>query len=364
MKIFSILFTFLIIYAAAAGTAVLPAEESDLNSSPPMESNIDFSGIEKFLELTAVLEKDEEPPKELWDELFSTPGYRILLINEFKRDFFEERFRLAFMPSREKELNARMEKEKGWVSQFLPHFVRARKERDVIVNAVETLKEMTFIRAAVNKALAWLPEFEVTSYPPVSFVIFGPDARGYVPVVLDIFYTLDRGEGLTEFVGHEFHHYYKDLLAGINSDVQWVIRQVHAEGIADQINVGAWFRNPERYKTESVKGRHKSYLQFYEKSAEIISDMNRIFERLADGKGDHSKLGKELRNIVPLSGHPTGFFMANTILKRMGKNALIIDINDTPAFFRRYSEAAGEDPSAPAFSDKSLEYLKKYSRGK
>jgi len=327
-----------------------------------LEANVDFSGVEKFLELTAILEKDQEPPKAMWDALFATPGYRILLINEFKRDFFESRFRLAFMPSKAETLKAQMNKEegRGWIAQFLPHYVRAKKERHVIVDMVKKLKTMTFIRDAVDKATAWLPEFEVKSYPPISFVIFAPDARGYVPVVLDIFYTMERGEWLTEFVAHEFHHYYKNLLSGFNPDVDWVINQIQAEGIADQVNVGAWFRDKERFEVESKKGRNKQYLVWYEESPEIIKKMNVILERLADGSEDPSKLGNDFMNLVPQSGHPTGFYMANIILDNLGKAELLSDINNAPAFFRRYSRAAENGWKSPAFSEKALKYLDKY----
>lgn len=350
------------LFGAAAGD--VPSEAShptDKMQGRSIEDTVDFSGVEKFLELTAILEKDREPPKEMWDALFATPGYRILLIEEFKRDFFETRFRLAFMPSKSKELETQMSKEKGWIAQFLPHYIRARTERSEIMDMVSKIKNTAFVREAVDKALEWLPEFEVKSYPPISFVIFAPDARGYVPVVLDIFYTMERMEWLTEFVGHEFHHYYKEILAGLNGNVRWVIDQIHAEGIADQVNVGVWFRDKERYAIEAAKGRNKQYLNWYGQSPEILKKMNDIFERLADGTGDASKLGKELVGIVPQSGHPTGFYMANVILEQLGKKELVRDINSAPAFFRRYSQAALKSGSAPGFSDKALRYLDRYS---
>jgi ubiquinone/menaquinone biosynthesis C-methylase UbiE len=68
--------------------------------------NADFSGVERFLALTAILERDQEPSIEQWDRLFSTPGYAVLLKREFRRDFFAGRFRLAFMPSKKTELEA------------------------------------------------------------------------------------------------------------------------------------------------------------------------------------------------------------------------------------------------------------------
>ena len=89
------------------------------------------------------MEKDIEPTPEQWDEMFSTPGYEILILKEFKtRDFFAERIRLAFMPSKKEQLEARLEEEEGWVAQFLPHFVRAKKERQIIIDSLEDPDEL------------------------------------------------------------------------------------------------------------------------------------------------------------------------------------------------------------------------------
>ena len=69
------------------------------------EYNIDFSGVEKFLELTALLEKDQQPTQQQWDDMFDTPGYRILILREFNKNFLIERIKLAFMPSKKKALS-------------------------------------------------------------------------------------------------------------------------------------------------------------------------------------------------------------------------------------------------------------------
>ncbi len=355
-KAISAALTFFIL--AAASTSPQPDQgRFTENAEDLLEANIDFSGVEKFLELTALLEKDQEPSKEQWEALFATPGYRILIKNEFRPDFFMMRFRLAFMPSKKAELAAQMKKDTGWRGQFLPHYLRAGKEREALRAEINRLKGMSFIKTAVERAKAFLPPFAVQSYPPVSFVVFAPDARGYNPVVLDILYTMDEKDSLIDFVAHEFHHYYKDWLTGLNPDVLWVIDQIHAEGIADQVNRGAWFHDQERFAVESQKERNKQFLELYEKSPEVIREMDRLFGLMNDREGDLALLGAELRSIIPQSGHPTGFYMANIILKNLGKEALVEDIGNPFAFLRRYSRAAAKDEDAPTFSAKALAYL-------
>ncbi len=355
-KSISALLAFFILAAVASSPLPVNGRFAELEEDP-LEANIDFSGVEKFLELTALLEKDQEPSKEQWDALFTTPGYRVLIKNEFRPDFFMIRFRQAFMPSKKAELAAQMKKDTGWRGQFLSHYLRAKKERAAIRDEIKRLKSISFIKTAVDRAKAFLPPFEVKSYPPVSFVVFAPDARGYNPVVLDILYTKDEGDSLIDFIAHEFHHYYKDWLTGLNPDVLWVIDQIHAEGIADQVNRGAWFHDPERFAVESQKERNKPFLELYEKSPEVIREMDRLFVLMHDRAGDMALLGAELRSVVPQSGHPTGFYMANVILKHLGKGALVEDIGNPYAFLRRYSRAAAKDEEAPSFSDKALEYI-------
>ena len=126
-----------------------------------MTANIDFSGVEKFLELTALLEQDKEPTAEQWDQLFATPGYAVLIKNEFRKDFFIERFKLAFMPSKKAELDAKLKQEKGFWAQFLPHYARTRKQRKEIERQIRKLKTMSFVQAAVEEARKFLPDFEI-----------------------------------------------------------------------------------------------------------------------------------------------------------------------------------------------------------
>jgi hypothetical protein len=325
--------------------------------NPSIASSVDFSGVERFLELTAILERDEEPAPEAWDALFATPGYAVLLEREFGRGFFEENFRLAFMPSRQEELARRLEEREGFWAQFLPHYVRARFARDTIRRELGSLRELTFVAGAVEKAAALLPSVEPGDYPPISFVIFGPDARGYSPVVIDVLYLRDRGEYVTSFVAHEFHHYYRNRLLQLTQDreILWVINQVQAEGIADQINVGEWFHDPVLFEEQAARPRNRAYLEWYERSPEVIRKMDGLFSKMFRHPEARGELGAELQAAVPQSGHPTGFFMANVILEELGSVALKDHIGNPFRFFLLYNEAAGRrGGDTPIFSDEAV----------
>ena len=195
------------------GLALLPASAQpagarQVTSAPQARSAIDLSGVERFLEIVAVLEQDREPTPAQWDQLFSTPGYAVLLAREFSRQDFENRFRLAFVPSKKADLDARLKKDTGFAAQFLPHYVKAKAMRGEIERRVGAFRTAAFADEALACARAFLPASITREQPSVAFVVFAPDSRGYDPVVLDILYMNDREEFLNT-VAHEFHHWYR-----------------------------------------------------------------------------------------------------------------------------------------------------------
>ncbi len=63
-----------------------------------MHLKLDISGFEKFLEIAEKLEKGKVVSEKSWNDLFDTPGYRILIDKEYNRDFFVKAFTLTFNP--------------------------------------------------------------------------------------------------------------------------------------------------------------------------------------------------------------------------------------------------------------------------
>jgi hypothetical protein len=331
--------------------------QSGAKGVPP---GIDFSGVEMFLELTALLEKDIEPSPERWEAMFSSPGYDVLVRKEFSREFFLERFRLAFMPSRKTALEKKLRDEKGFRAQFLPHYVQVKKRRPEVELQIHELKRGSFVRDAIEKAKQFLPSSVGEGNPPISFVIFGPDARGYSPVVIDVLDSIDNQDAFSSFLAHELHHYYRNQLFDYaqEEDIVWVMNQIQSEGIADQINVGKWFHDEELFSSNAQKGRNKEYLETYARSPEIIQEMDALFRQMFREPSRRLELGDRLRDLVPLSGHTVGFYMANMIIDNLGKRALVEGLGNPFAFFTLYSKAAGQKGlGTPAFSEDSLRFF-------
>lgn len=317
---------------------------------------VDLSGVERYLEITALLERNLEPTPAQWDSLFATPGYAVLTASEFTRQDFERRFRLAFMPSRQAELEARLKTETGFNAQFLPHYVKARTMRGEIERRLTDFRTAAFADEALARARRFLPSSLPDGQPKVAFVVFAPDARGYNPVVIDILLANDREEFL-DIVAHEFHHWYRTRLApdfSRDADILWVIQQLQLEGIADLINVPAWIG--QRADTWSPPNRQ--FVEYYRKSPEIIATLDALLSRMPDEPKQRRALGQQLRRALPRSGHPTGYFMAETIVAALGRDALIGTIPNPFAFFPLYDEAARKKGGdTPRFSKKALDFV-------
>ena len=183
--------------------------------------------------------------------------------------------------------------------------------------ASEELRTQEFSDEAIALAQAWLPEMRIDATPLVAFVVFKDDARGFDPVVFDILYKRDRAE-FVETVAHEFHHWYRNRIAPDllrDRDTLWVLEQTQLEGIADLINVPSWMKRPPDRLSES----EKRYLAAYQRSGEILGGMDSLFSKMRDDPAQRRTLGASLLAPVPQSGHPTGYFMAQTIVAELGK---------------------------------------------
>jgi len=193
----------------------------------------------------------------------------------------------------------------------------------------------------------------------VAFVIFANDARGYSPVVIDAVRAIESDGELEDLLAHEFHHHLRNKLLSFDLDrvefgdesVIWVLNQLHCEGIADLISAKSLFKGKEFFKSE--------YYLAYIKSDSIIHQIDAIFVQISNSPSQGETLGLELKKILPQSGHPTGYYMAKTILEQKGKGELIKGVGNPFEFIELYQRAATKRGRKTAlFSEKTLEFIR------
>jgi hypothetical protein len=344
----------------------------------------DFSGIEKFWRIVDILEKDREPAESHWDDLFETPGYAALLRREFSRKYFQDIIRAVFMPSKASSAVSiiRAYKEAGgFLSWYTPGVIqgyrKAKKDRTWIEARVQELKTYPYLEKAAEIALRYLPENEVETYPEVDFIIFS-DSRGYTPMIIGISGNdepgaaeleclarqgLDRRAPFLLLLAHEAFHLYRNQKLEFSAPpsespdapVIWVLDQIENEGIGDLINC------KKLYFGEGCLAHTEEGLKLHEQQAAqpaVLRIMDAVFKEMARDPRAARQLGATLRGVVPLSGHPTGFFMADVIEKQIGRQALVRVARNPFKFFELYNEAAEKNGMSPVFSDETLSYIR------
>ncbi len=360
---------FLIALSASAALAQEP------KPAPTKDPAIDYSGLVEFARVVAILEQDREPTEADWQRLFRTPGYAALTYSEFPESFFTEFFGLVFMPSRQAELEERLASLADWRARYLRHFVSVRERWDEVMAYPDDPRPRAMIPEARRLALEYLPaRVRDHGTPPVAFVVFGPDARGYVPVVMDALQSLDNPD-LVMFLGHEFHHYYRyaildydrSVITPEDEHIMWVFDQLHAEGTANQVN-----RRPQFQHEAEFARRHGAFYEQYLSSPDVIREMDRLLTMMDAHPDQWVELGLAMRRAIPSSGHPTGFFMANLIAQELGMDELVEKVGNPFAFLRQYHAAAlnaagargvGDGAvDAPILSDASLRVIERLER--
>jgi len=324
-----------------------------------------YDGYARFWRVAGMLTRDREPPEQEWLDLLGAAGYRDLIAHEFPADFFPESFRVAFKPSLGQELARALQG--GPRADLLRHYLFAHETRDRIARSMDLLTSARLAAAARQAALEWLPRGLTPGFPDVAFVIFAPDARGYARVVVDAAY-LCQVESPAALLAHEYHHVYRRQLAPPRllggegeADLLWVLDQLEMEGIADQIDKRRWPEEPP-VATGRTAEYARSYRQHFHTSPDLLQRLDALLCAWHRSTGRRPEIARRLRASLPLSGHPTGSYMAQKIERAFGREACVGTAGNPFAFMRLYSDAARSAAHGPALSDGALLALKALER--
>jgi hypothetical protein len=332
------------------------------------KSNFDFSSIEPFWKVVSILKKNKEPSNEVWDSLLLTPGYLEFTRREITMKNY---LRLGILPSKNEKLNEWIKKDYNDI-KFPLHFREVVKNKSQINHFIENIKGSDLSNQSLSLAINYLPEnIDTDSIPPVSFIFFEKDARGYNPILIDALYAseLYKINQFKTLLAHEMHHHIRDKHLSFtyppqsSSDYNIVttINQIHSEGIADLIDKDASFNN------SFFKERTKKYQELLKQAPIHIEQLDSLLSTYSKNKNLQNNIATTIEISVPMSGHTLGYFMAKTIENYKSKEFLIKDIGDPFQFFIHYQEAVIKSGNKkPKFSKESLYLLEnlaqKYSK--
>jgi len=325
-------------------------------------NSIDFSGMKPFWQIESSLINDKEPDPGEWNELFNARSYQILLAGGFSQKDFEHQLRLAFMPSMDSALNNALEKN-DQQSEYLEHYLLIKgKEKQLKEQEIKLQKEQ-LIENALAMARSFLPDsFSIDdSLPPVSFAVFeNTTTRAPTGIIIDLVFSMDFDSYLPYLLAHEAYHIYRDKIKNSHypgkdeTDYPMVqmLAQIETEGIADLIDKKKFFLKKGLFSNCDWA---KSFQYYLGKTPETIHQLDRYFTQMATVPTSDRKI---IQDLIPMNGHPTGYFMANAIMQKMGKRTLIKQTANPFAFFRLYQRVALKDKKHyPPFSSTTMLYL-------
>lgn len=320
---------------------------------------VDTKSIDSLWHIADLLKENASPTDADWSALFHSAGYSSLIANEIPQEKLKD---LIIKTFSNKSATDRQDSTTPLV-KLIEHFRHADQNR---VKIAATLKE--FAAEVANDYPMWmamtsgyLPPAANTINKPnkIAVAVFSLDARGYEEgIVIDPLFIERYKSSIGYFIAHEFHHFYANSLRKppISStstedlNLQWVIWQLHSEGMADMIDKPTiYFAKGYMADTPYAAFFRKSYTQ----SAEIIQQLDAYLSQY-NAISDKANLVAEIKNSIPMSGHPTGYFIAKTIEQELGREALVQTLGFPNEFFNRYNEAAAKNGNLPLFSSEAL----------
>ncbi len=327
-------FLFLLIILAACG-------KQKINNI-----QLDFSGIDQFWKINSILESDKIPGQNDWDKLFHTPGYEALVESEFSKEYFINNYSLAYMPSMQNQIPGELENKSGLRKAYFKHILKVKTEKEAIQNQREYLISSNIFTEATELTKKYLPKTSLSEQIniPVSFVIFGNDARGYTPIVIDLLFSIGEEESLKRLIAHEAHHFFRNQKIQIafpdedstDYNIIWMLNQLQSEGIADLIDKEPlFFSGGIKEDTKWAK----IYRDYFDNSNAVIKELDNLLQSYYLDNSSRTEISDIIRSIVPMSGHPTGFYMSKIIIEELGINVLIENIHNPFKFFTTFNEA-------------------------
>ena len=341
--------------------------------SDAQSAQLDFSGVKKFWEVMEVLQDDREPDSLLWNRLFETPGYAAIEKREKKRTVFIKAFRYAYMPSLKKHLESALEKQ-DYLAGLLKHLVQVpAKKHELELYQMELMQSFSLVKP-LQKLQRLIPDTLLKQYapPPVSFIIFAADGRGYPNRIVSDILHIKGKLSADDFYAHELFHFYYSKLPGkigeVDSSEQMLIDRllyIAEEGIADMNDKIEYpFFSQQKIDTlfPESNGRYfRDYINTYNESSKWIEYMNTVFTAMAQDHEHAGDIGAKFNTGFHLEGRPTGAFMAKTIIDAFGYDTIKQSLHNPFSFFFIYSKAAEKTGKKP-LSNIAISQLELFER--
>jgi hypothetical protein len=329
----------IVLFAAA----FLSAAPADAAQTP------DFSGVERFWSVASTLQQGREPDPADWDALFATPGYAALEERERRRAALQLGIRAALNPTLAQERDSILAAN-SWTARVIRH-VQALPSRKAELESVRRqLLDDRFLTQAIALAQTLLPDGAATRWPPppVAFIFFLPDGRGYPNIIVADLANVAGRADLVPFFAHELTHFYYAQVAGerkLEADTPFekarltLLTKLFEESLGDQHDKGPYIDLAEAdFERLSIDRDRHQYLRDYRAQHATVSSLVAGVGWGAASK-EKTKSGTFGR-ALPLEGRPLGFHMTRIIRRKFGDARLKNLVGDPIAWYAAFVDAA------------------------
>jgi hypothetical protein len=319
----------------------------------------DFSGVDQFWSIVDRLSAGTEPGDSAWDRLFSTPGYAALQERERRRPALTTAFRAAFMPARRAERDSIVAAQ-SWTARVIRHVETLPARRPALDEFQKKLRDDDVAARAARLAGRLLPRgtVERLGRPPVAFVFFLPDGRGYPTlIVADLAEVMSKPDP-APFFAHEMMHFYwrglsqpqasRSMTAqdSLRDAIRSLLTKIAEESAGDQFDkVDAVAMDSVSRTIHYADAQWRTYLDSYAREyAHAPADLrglSAVLER-AIGSEPHAGIAMvdSTARALPLEGRPLGMFMARAIRRELGDAVFASVVGDVAGYLDAYNRAA------------------------
>lgn len=339
-------------------TSSLIAQQELAPSGAPQ---VDYSGVDAFWSVVDRLKEEETLSEQDWTQLFEKPYYKFYA-DWGQQAYMQKVFGNTFLPSRQ-PIRDSIINLNNWETLLLKHLLSVDTLRAELQEFRMQLEKRDLLREALKQTKVYLPKGLIKrngNKPKVAFGFYQPDGNADASIAIDLKLAMDID--IVGFIAHEAHHYYaykhqrKFKENDSTKSIVHAISQLQLEGVADLIDKEVFLKS----KGEGFPTRvFETYQKHFNNPFPVLNQLDSLLVLTAEKREDIKKNGKQIKDLLPLAGHPHGYYMARIILKEEGKKALLKTIENPFAFIPTYNTAAKKTQGAFVFSDKAIDFLKK-----
>jgi hypothetical protein len=325
------------------------------------KQKIDFSSVDAFWGIAEKITNGMETEAD-WEYLFST-GYYQFYNNWGQRNYIQNTLVIALSPKKNLKRDSLI-KINDFNSYVLKQIITTYGDKDQMKTFQKDLVQSNLLKKIIKRAKEFLPsDLNSQNYEPIiHFGVFQPDANASdksIAIDLKLYYELADPIGL---IAHEYHHFltmnYKKKFKEIENDstslIMKSISQLQLEGIADMIDKDRFLNSGGRGFPSILSANFK---RIHADPLPALQKMDSLLVGISKDPSTTKRNSKAIFNLLPLGGHPHGFYMAKTILKVYGKKKLLNTVRNPFDFIRVFNNAYLKLNGTAIFSEDAIKIL-------